>query len=807
MNLNNSFDSYWETTAIFVYLKQETFMLDFEKLGAFYLGKIFDQKKQDITDEPLLLYSKELTTHAVCVGMTGSGKTGLGIALLEEAGIDKIPAIIIDPKGDLGNLLLTFPKLSADDFLPWTDGSEAERQGESPDAYAESMSTKWKEGLAKWNEPQERIQKLRDAVDITIYTPANEAGVPLSILSSFKAPSKEMLLDTTALRDRVLTIASSLLGLVGIVADPIKSREHILISTLIDQSWRKSKDIDVHELIRQVQKPPFDKIGALDIDTFFPYKERMNLVISLNNLLASPGFQAWMKGDPLDIDQLLYNKDGKPKLSVISIAHLSDSERMFFVTLLLNELLSWMRKQPGTSSLRALFYMDEIFGYFPPVATPPSKGPMLALLKQARAFGLGVVLVTQNPVDLDYKGLSNCGTWFIGKLQTERDRMRVIEGLNAASNGELDIKSLDKLIGATGNRVFLLRSIYLKEPVLFKTRWTLSYLCGPLTLPQIAKLSEKSATPLQEMPQKETTQLIKSKASVPANIQEYFISRANVSNPIYKPLIAGIAKLHFVDAATKMDVWSDVCIVAAPKDNEQSVDWDAGENVPEIKNHFETSPLPNGGFKDLPAFLMHEKNYATFGKSLAAWLYQNQYQSLFKYQGLGLTSKSEESEEAFRTRVSLSLREHRDEAVTKLREKYGQKINTLTEKLRRSQEKFTQKQSQSLWQKAEAFISAGSTILGAILGKGVTKGTITQAGTSMRRIGRISKESQNAEYAEEDCLSLQKQLNDLQVQLNQEIDQVPKSIDPSSIQLDEIKIKPRKSDISVERVVLIWWPN
>lgn len=778
----------------------------FEQLGVFYLGKIFDAKTQKVADD-LLLDSKDLTTHAVCVGMTGSGKTGLGIALLEEAAIDKIPAIIIDPKGDLGNLLLTFPTLSGNDFLPWVDASEAERNGETLAAYAETVSKKWKEGLAKWDESQDRIQKLRDSSEIVIYTPASQTGIPLSILSSFTAPPKEMLLDTTALRDRVLSVTSSLLGLIGIAADPIKSREHILISTLIDQSWRKEKDIDIRELVQQVQKPPFNKIGALDIDTFFPPKERMNLAISLNNLLASPGFQAWMEGDPLDIDQLLYNKEGKPKLSVISIAHLSDSERMFFVTLLLNQLLGWMRKQPGTSSLRALFYMDEIFGYFPPIAMPPSKGPMLTLLKQARAFGLGLILVTQNPVDLDYKGLSNCGTWFIGKLQTERDRARVIEGLNAASNGELDTKSLDKLIASTGNRIFLLRSIHLKEPVLFETRWTLSYLRGPLTLTQIAQLSKKSTISREEAPKEEVAQIATEKAIVPPNIQEYYISRANVNHPTYKPLVAGMAKLHFVDSATKTDIWDDMCIVAGLKADGQSIDWDAGENVPEIKTHFETSPMTNSSFKELPSFLMQEKNYAAGKKSLIMWLYQNESKSLFSYHDLGLTSKAEESEDDFRTRVSLALRENRDEVVAKLREKYGPKINTLKERLNRSQNKLAQKQSQSIWQKVETFISICSNVLGAFLGKKVTKTTISQAGTSVRRIGKMGKESQDIEYAEEDCNALQQQLNLLQTQLNQEIDQVPKCIDPANIKLDEIKIRPRKSDISVENLVLIWWPD
>ena len=466
---------------------------DFEKLGVFYLGKVVDPAKGGTTDELVLYPSKDLTTHAVCVGMTGSGKTGLGITLLEEAAIDKIPSIVIDPKGDLSNLLLTFPAVSPDEFLPWIDEGEAERKGMEREAYAESVAKLWKEGLAKWGEGAERIQKLRSSVEMAVYTPASKAGIPLSILSSFAAPSKELMLDPVALQDRIKSITSGILGLLGIEADPIKSREHILISSIIDQAWQKGINLDLAALIQQVQKPPFDKIGALDVDTFFPPKERMGLSISLNNLLASPGFKAWMEGEPLDIKQMLYTKEAKPKLSIISIAHLSDSERMFFVTLLLNEILSWMRSQPGTSSLRAVLYMEEIFGFFPPTAMPPSKIPMLTLLKQARAFGLGIVLATQNPVDLDYKGLSNCGTWFIGKLQTDRDKSRVIEGLKTASNGEIDSAGLDKMLASTGNRTFILRSIHEKNPILFQTRWTLSYLRGPLTLAQIDSLKDKTA--------------------------------------------------------------------------------------------------------------------------------------------------------------------------------------------------------------------------------------------------------------------------------------------------------------------------
>ncbi len=464
-----------------------------EQVGTFYLGRVINPvAKESSTDQALFYNAKNFTTHALCIGMTGSGKTGLGISLLEEAALDKIPALVIDPKGDLGNLLLTFPKLEASDFLPWIDKEEAERKGLEPKAYAEATAKTWREGLASWDETPERIQTLRKNVEMAIYTPASQAGIPISVLSSFAAPSDELRQDKEAMRDRIMSTSSGVLALLGIDTDPIKSREHILISNILSRAWDEGKDMDISTLIEQVQKPPFKKIGALDVDTFFAPKERMNLSITLNNLLASPGFQAWMEGDALDIQSLLYTSEGKPKLSILSIAHLSAAERMFFVTIFLNELISWMRKQPGTSSLRALLYMDEIFGFFPPTATPPSKLPMLTLLKQARAYGLGVVLTTQNPVDLDYKGLSNCGTWFIGKLQTERDKGRVLEGLQVASNGEINAKAFDKLLSFTKNRVFIMQSIYEDAPILFETRWTMSYLRGPLTLAQIGLLVDKT---------------------------------------------------------------------------------------------------------------------------------------------------------------------------------------------------------------------------------------------------------------------------------------------------------------------------
>lgn len=785
-------------------------MHDFEKLGVFYLGRCLDPATGKSTAQPLLYESKHLTTHALCVGMTGSGKTGLGIALVEEAAIDKIPSLIIDPKGDLSNLLLTFPHLSPEEFLPWVDPSEAEKQGMKLKDYAAETAQTWEKGLSDWGEDAARIRNMRKSVEMTIYTPASRAGTPVSILSSFKAPPREILLDTAAVRDRILALVSSLLGLVGINADPIKSREHILLSTIIDRAWAEGRDLDIAALVQEVQKPTFKKVGVIDTDTFYSPKDRIELSIRLNNLLASPGFHAWMEGEPLDMQRLLYNEQGLPKVSIFSIAHLSDGERMFFVTLFLNELIGWMRRQSGTSSLRTLLYMDEIFGFFPPTAMPPSKLPMLTLLKQARAFGLGVVLSTQNPVDLDYKGLANCGTWFIGKLQTERDKARVLEGLKIASNGELNSSSLDELVALTKKRVFLMRTIYEEKPVLFETRWTLSYLRGPLTLSQIADLKGSSE---QVEPEEVPGAIASSAASsskykpvLPPGITEYYIRAPQIQEgAYYSPRVLGLAKLHFVDTKSKIDVWKEVCLVQEADD--EGVDWGRAEDVPIVQGILSTEPVPNSTYDEAPPILCQKQSYSAFEKTFTASLYQSRSIEIYSVKDLGLTSNEGESKSDFIARALLASREKRDSLIAKVREKYAAKLAALSDKMRRAEGKASEQKQQAQIQKAETWISFGATVLGAVLGKGVTKGTISQAGTSMRRAGRMSKESEDAARAEGNYDAYRKQYDELQAQVQMEIEQLTALPSATDIGVETIVIRPRKSDIQVEKIALVWVPS
>jgi len=479
----------------------------------FYLGRAYDPIKQSITNTQVIYDPADLTTHAVVTGMTGSGKTGLCIALLEEAALKGIPAIIIDPKGDLTNLLLHFPNLAPQDFQPWIDSEMARRAGKTLDQVAMEASNSWRNGLKEWGIPQERVLALKNAAEFAIYTPGSDSGIPVSVLSSLAVPEIPWKENREILRERISSTVTALLGLVGYEdIDPLRSREHILLSNIFENAWGQNMDVDLTELILQTQTPPFDKLGAFPVDAFFPAKDRMELAMILNNILAAPAFETWREGQSLDIASMLFTDDGRPRHNIFYLAHLSDTERMFFITLLLSSVETWMRTQSGATSLRALLYMDEIFGYMPPQRNPPSKQPLLRMLKQARAFGLGLLLATQNPVDVDYKALSNAGTWFIGKLQTEQDKNRLLDGLESAAGG-VSRNIFDKLISSLDKRVFVLHNVHAKQPALLQTRWTMNFLAGPLTRNQIPALNKLAGV--------DSDQLSVTSKSVPASSSDF----------------------------------------------------------------------------------------------------------------------------------------------------------------------------------------------------------------------------------------------------------------------------------------------
>ena len=808
-------------------------MQDFEKLGVFYLGREFDPAGRSLKDKLILYESKDLLTHAVCVGMTGSGKTGLCLALLEEAAIDGIPAILVDPKGDLGNLLLSFPRLEPADFRPWIDESEAVRQGVTPDDFAATTAQKWRAGLAAWGQDAARIERFRSAVDMAIYTPGSSAGLPLTVLRSFAAPSRAVLEDADSLRERILSAVSGLLALVGIEADPLQSREHILLSQVFERAWREQRDIDLAGVIRFIQSPPFDKVGLVDLETFFPAKDRVALAMQINNLLASPGFAGWLEGESLDVQRLLYTPEGKPRLSIISIAHLSDAERMFFVTILLGEMTSWMRSQPGTTSLRALLYMDEVFGYFPPTANPPSKKPMLTLLKQARAFGLGVVLATQNPVDLDYKGLSNAGTWFIGRLQTERDKLRVMDGLegaSAAAGAALNRQEMETILSGLGSRVFLMNNVHEDQPVVFQSRWCLSYLRGPLNRSQIQSLmaprkqiAAASAAAAGAPPAALATpeRMVRPMAVTPAGAADrpivppeagecFFPRRAKLGQGDrieYRPALLGTGKVHFVDAKRGIDVWQE-CVFLSPLSEEMPDDvWAEAQPLEDATLEPDREPEEGIAFGVTPAAVSQAKNYAKWTKDLQAYVYRTRSLTLWTCASLHEDSKPGESNADFRLRLQQRAREVRDASLEDLRRRYTPKFNALKDQIRRTEDRLAREKGQSHQETFKSVVSIGASILGAFLGrKVVSKKNLTSAASAMRSAGRAAREHQDVGRVEENVTVIQQRLADLEAEFQAEVNSLETATIAENLAVEEMPVRPKKSDISDAKTVLAWTP-
>lgn len=782
---------------------------DYEKLGAFYLGREVDPATGKTADAPLLYDSRDLTTHAVCVGMTGSGKTGLCLSLLEEAAIDGVPALCIDPKGDLGNLLLNFPALAPADFTDWVDPAEAARKGLSVADYAAQTAEQWKAGLAEWDQAPERIARLRDAVDMAIYTPGASSGLPLSMLQSFNAPPATLIADATAFAERVAAMASGILTLLGRDVDPLRSREHILISSLLEKAWRDGRDMDLAQLIGAIQKPPIERLGALDLETFYPAKERMELALALNAVLASPGFAAWTQGEPLDAQRLLFTPEGKPRIVVLSIAHLSDSERMFVVTLVLNEMIQWMRRQSGTSSLRAILYMDEIAGYFPPTANPPSKPPMLTLLKQARAFGLGCVLATQNPVDLDYKGLGNTGTWLIGRLQTERDRDRLLDGLTSALAGSTDRATLDRLLASLTQRVFLMRNVHDEQPALLKSRWTLSYLRGPLAPAEISKLMQgRKASAVASPVTRAAAAALAPRPALPAGIEEYFLPAQGASDGLtYKPAVFALAKTHYVDAKLGLDDWRTLSLLAPLSDDGQDVLWDEARRTTLARSALDVAPVDGADFAALPAAAARAAAPAAWTKSLTAQLYEKDRALRFVCDALKTCSQPGESEGEFRARLALQLREQRDAQVAALRAKYAPKLQSAQQAIARAQDRAEREQAQLSQQKLQTVISVGATVLSAFFGrKAVSATSISRATTAIRNAGRIGSEAADVQRAGESIEQCQQHLAELTQECEAAIASLDRSLDATTLPVRVVQIAPRKSDIAVGQVALLWQP-
>ena len=675
----------------------------------FYLGKEVDPVSGSL-GAPVLLDPADLLTHGLIVGMTGSGKTGQAIVLIEEALRRGVPVLAIDPKGDLGNLLLLFEDQDAASFSEWIDRDAARREGKDPASAGAEAAQAWKKGLAEWGLGAHDIAALLRSHEATIYTPGSAAGVGLNVMQSLAAPEVAFESAEEDLRDEIAGIVSGLLGLVHIQADPLQSREYILLQTLIEQAWRQGKGLTLDSLVKAVADPPFDKLGALSLESVYPRKERQALMMALNNLLASPSFEAWREGEPMDVERLLRAADGRPRLSIVYTAHLADEERLFVTALLLDKVKTWMRRQGGTSELRALVYMDEIFGYFPPhPANPPPKRPLLTLLKQARAQGVGVVLATQNPVDLDYKGLANMGAWFVGKLQTDQDRARLRDGLLDAG---MEAATLEKLLAATRKRVFLLHDVHRPKPCLLQSRWAMSYLRGPLTRDEISRLmKERKAAASTPGPASSVRERAEAAAAgppvLPPPLRHAFLARhgGDLANPY---LLVKYA-VRYKGAGETVDVR------AWPLAGRSMAEDLEAEPIAIDEAKVTTEPPQTLRYGELPAYVA--SGVRGIEKALRDRLPDKLATTLFFDPVTKATSRAGESREAFAARLGQETGGPRD---AKLREKLEKKRRDLA----------TAEQDLS-GRKREKWVAWGSAIIsniGLITGR---KRTISNVPTAM----------------------------------------------------------------------------
>jgi hypothetical protein len=816
----------------------------------FYLGRAYDPIRQTATDVMIHYDPADLTTHAVVTGMTGSGKTGLCVVLLEEAALQGIPAIIIDPKGDLTNLLLHFPELAPQDFQPWIDADLARRAGKNVEQVAADASLAWREGLKEWGIPQERVLALKNAAQFAIFTPGSDAGLPVSVLSSLAAPEIAWNEHREVLREKIISTVTALLGLIGYTdIDPLRSREHILLSNIFEHEWSQGKNVELGELVIQVQNPPFEKLGALPVETLFPPKDRMELSLVLNNILAAPSFETWREGQALNIGSMLYAADGRPRHNIFYLAHLSDEERMFFVTLLLAAVETWMRTQSGATSLRALLYMDEISGYLPPLRNPPSKLPILRMLKNARAFGLGLLLATQNPVDLDYKALSNAGTWFIGKLQTEQDKSRLLDGLEGASGG-ISRTIFDKLISTLGKRVFVLHNIHARQPEVFQTRSTMNFLAGPITrdrirdlnqlanvegthsflaqpasAPMIAPASMPTLRPVarsvQSQPPTASIQSSSTKPPIPAWIREYFLPQ-NYSLPeafsaaqrtmpaevmidgvIYRPALLASAEVRILDRKHGVDSEIARTVLVKSPEKRGSIRWEDYPLNAEVLDNIDTAPAPSTRFSSIDAPLNDVKLMTALQKDFNDWVFRNSYVRARANQALKVFAGPDVSPADFMKACADAARDARDVEIEKKTAQLDRQLKSLEDKLSREERELTKDEDELSHRKMEEAGTHFENITGLFGGR--RKASRLSSSLTKRRMTQQAKA--DVEESVDTIKDFNQQIVELQKRREEVIAEINDRWGRVVNEITEVTIAPKKTDVLVKVFGVAWLPH
>ena len=814
----------------------------------FYLGRTYDPIQQKVTEKEIRYDPADLTTHAVVTGMTGSGKTGLCIVLLEEAALQGIPAIIIDPKGDLTNLMLHFPELAPQDFQPWIDADLARRAGKSVEQVAADASMSWREGLKEWGIPQERIMALKNAAQFAIFTPGSDAGVPVSVLSSLAAPEISWNENREVLREKITSTVTALLGLVGYTElDPLRSREHILLSNIFENEWSQAKNVELAELVLQIQTPPFEKLGAFPVETFFPAKDRMELAMVVNNILAAPAFETWREGQSLNIGAMLYTEDGRPRHNIFYLAHLADEERMFFITLLLSAVETWMRTQSGATTLRALLYMDEISGYLPPLRNPPSKSSLLRMLKNARAFGLGLLLATQNPVDLDYKALSNAGTWFVGKLQTEQDKARLLDGLEGASSG-IPRTVFDKLISSLGKRVFVLHNIHSSQPELLQTRYTMNFLAGPITRNRIKDLNRltnaddsaptqptiapvMSAPPTlrpverpasaQSQPPTASIQSSSTKPPIPAWIKESFLPQ-NYSLPeafsaaqrqmppevmiegvIYRPTLLASAAVRILDRKHGVDSEITRTVLVRSPEKRGSVRWEEHPLHHQVLDSIDTAPAPSTRFSSIDAPLNDVKLMTALQKDFTDWAFRNSSVRARVNQALKVFAGPDVSAAEFMTACAEAARDARDAEIEKKTAQLDRQLKSMEDKLSREERELVKDEDELSNRKMEEAGTHIENITGLFGGR--RKASRLSSSLTKRRMTQQARS--DVEESKETIKDLNQQMVELQARREEVIAEINDRWGRVVNEITEVTIAPKKTDVLVDVFGVAWLPH
>ncbi len=813
------------------------------KPGQLYLGHPIDATSGKPGPELLTLDARDLTTHGVIVGMTGSGKTGLGAVLLEEVLLSGVPALILDPKGDMTNLVLNFPDLASADFQPWVNEGDAARAGLGVPDFAAQAARTWREGLAADGIDGARMRRLKDGVRWSIYTPGSTAGLPLNILGSLRAPAPGA--DLEALRDEIEGFVGSLLGLAGIQADPLASREHVLLSNLVERAWAAGQDLDLATLIGQIHQPPLRKLGVFEVDSFFPERERLQLALRLNGLVASPSFGAWISGTPLDMERMLKAPDGRPAAAIVYLAHLSEEERQFAVTLVLGRLVTWMRAQAGTSDLRALVYMDEVFGYAPPTANPPAKKPILTLLKQARAFGVGMVLATQNPVDLDYKALSNAGTWCIGRLQTERDRARLIDGLGAAS-GATDLDRLDAQIGALAKRQFVLQTAGGPGPRLFASRWAMSYLRGPLTRAQLqiltaqdparhsgpadpAAVTARSGADADGLPGAASLAQAPAAAGL-AEDESPVAPRVAAGIPVrylrpdapwaaqvgagsaprrLQAALAARVHLRFDDSRAGIDHREEWEAILCPLG--EALDPSAAVQVDYDSRDF-TEAAPPGATYRLPEARVDTQAWFREAESrLKAHLLRQRQLELWRCAELKLVSRPGESRADFAARCTAAADAAADREAAALRGKLEQRLDRLRDSIQATQDREEKLEAEAASRRNATWLSGAGAVLGAFLGGRSTTSKLSRIARSMSTVQSRQATAARAEdrlaAARDRGADQVAELERLEQELGAELVAIDARWTAAAGAIDTVQIGLEAADLGVDELMLVWLPT